>query len=99
MSGAAEGDGEFENPFGLVPVVRSQMTTPNVNNAFSGWDAGAFLGIGNENTYADDEAPVARTGGNITFRTENREWRGQLYSLAIYCNAHTDEEILGDAAP
>lgn len=99
VSGAAEGDGEFENPFGLIPVVRAQETTPNVTAPFAGWGSDFFLGIGNENTYAENEAPVVRTGGNITFRTENREWRGQLYTLAIYCNAHTDTEILGDAAP
>jgi hypothetical protein len=98
-STVSEGEGAFENPFALLPVPRMRATDANITNPFSGWGDQFFLSLGNEATYADTSAPTVKTGGNITYRTENREWRGEIYTLAIYCDAHTDVDILGDAAP
>ncbi len=81
---------------GGVPVLRSQVAGPN-NNTFSGWGANSVLAIGNEPTFDDTSAPrISNNSGN---RTESRNWRGQIYMMAVYCRAHTDAQILGSAAP
>jgi hypothetical protein len=100
VSAASEGDGEFENPFELIPIVRDERAGPNnVNSRFAGWGDDVRLGLGNELTYASTQAPFVTAGRTMAFRTERREWRGEMYLLAVYCDHHTDTEILGDAAP
>jgi hypothetical protein len=81
---------------GSVPVLRQQVAGA-ANSNFSGWGANFVLSIGNESTFNDTNAPrIANNSGN---RTESRNWRGQIYMMAVYCKAHTDQEILGAAAP
>ncbi|OQW47274.1 MAG: hypothetical protein A4S09_15890 [Proteobacteria bacterium SG_bin7] len=81
---------------GSVPVLRSQVAGPSANT-FSGWGANSILAIGNETTAGDTDAPrISNNSGN---RTESRNWRGQIYMVAVYCRAHTDVQILGAAAP
>lgn len=99
VSASSDGEGTFEDPFSLLPVPRTSPVSQNTANPFSGWNDQFYLGLGNELTFNDTRAPIAKTGGNITFRTENREWRGEIYLLAVYCNAHSEQEILGNAAP
>lgn len=100
VSSVSDGDAYNENPFTLIPVPRTPASQGTVTqNPLSGWDNSFFLSLGNEVTYSATNAPVVKTGGNITFRTENREWRGEIYLAAVYCKAHTQADILGDAAP
>ncbi len=81
---------------GTVPVLRQQVAGA-ANANFSGWGSNLVLSLGNEPTFSDATAP--RISNNSANRTESRNWRGQIYMLAVYCRAHSDQDILGAAAP
>lgn len=81
---------------GSVPVLRQQVAG-SAAATFAGWGSNMVLSLGNEATFDDMNAP--RISNNSANRTESRNWRGQIYMLAVYCKAHTDKEILGSAAP
>lgn len=84
-------------PSDTVAVIRDERAGGATPQSFSGWGQDFILSIGNEPTFNDTNAP--RIANNSNNRTESRNWRGNIYMLAVYCRAHTDLEVLGAAAP
>lgn len=86
-----------DNPNELIPIQRQQGGANAFGGNFGGWGEDLVLGFGNEISHNDKTAP--RISNNSSLTTENRGWRGQLYLVAIYCKAHSPEDILGEGAP
>lgn len=89
----------------LYPAIKTQNgfdSNGPVADYFSAWKNDTYLNVGN-----DYIANVSTLGRNESFGdpgftaaqadNPNRYWKGKMYRLAIYCDALTQEQVLGDA--
>lgn len=82
-----------------VPILRSRPTT--LTAPFAGWNSNLQLAVGNEVLFDAPNLPLLRPAlPNTGERTrEVKDWRGKVHMLAIYCQALTEQRILGARAP
>lgn len=90
----------------LFPAVQTQNgfggNGLNAATYFDRWASGTYLNLAND--YVTSTSTLTRSE---TFRTipssssdadnPNRYWKGRIYRIAIYCEALTREQVLGDA--
>lgn len=90
----------------LYPAVNTQQgfsgNGATVANYFSRWNSQAYLNVGNDyipstNILSQPESFKNIPAGSDEANNPNRFWKGKLYRLAIYCEALTEKEILGNA--
>jgi hypothetical protein len=99
-------------PAQVFPAVGASANAFSSASAnFANWlksGTGYQLGIGNDNAYSaavTSSNPLLTTegvmdaGGLSNQTIQTKPWRGTIYFLAVYCNAMTGDQVLGNLAP
>ncbi len=87
-----------------TPILRSEMRLDETASNLSRWGNDLRLTIGNDAKFNEDAGlPLLReTLNDQEFGTrtiEDKDWRGKVHALAIYCKALDNNRILGAKAP
>lgn len=95
-------------PNNPVPIRREVLPGGTTPGDFSAWSRTVtvnntqvnvpyHLAIGNETNF-DPRAPTFNLSPTAATNADWRDWRGQVYLVAVYCKAHTEKQILGELA-
>ena len=98
----------YDDDGNIIDALRREINNLDElqDGTLAAWNDGAYLNIGNEYSFANNNSELKRLEGQDddeepggTTTEDQNPWLGTMHQLAVYCKAHTPEDVLGNTAP